>query len=83
MDDRRSSGRQVLIIGAHEGDLRLACESCGAHAIRPSALLFWVARCHVCGEIAEIHGPRERISDSRAVRRMVADLRDSARLHRT
>ena len=56
----------MLIIGAHEGNLRLACESCGAHAIRSSAILFWATRCHVCGEIAEIHGPRERISGSRA-----------------
>jgi hypothetical protein len=68
MDDRRSSGRWMLIIGAHEGQMRLACECCGAHAIRPSSLLFWVTRCHVCGEIAEIHGPRERISDTRPVR---------------
>lgn len=56
----------MLIIGAHDGKLRLACEACGAHAIRPSELLFWAARCHVCGEIAEIHGPRQRISDSRS-----------------
>lgn len=55
----------MLIIGADDGKLRLACEACGAHAIRPSSLLFWVARCHVCCEIAEIHGPRQRISDTR------------------
>lgn len=55
----------MLIIGAHEGNLRLACESCGAHAIRSSSTLFWATRCNVCGEIAEVHGPRERISGSR------------------
>lgn len=58
----------MLIIGAHEGNLRLECECCGAHAIRPSSLLFWAARCHVCGEIAEVRPPRSRISDSRPVR---------------
>ena len=66
MDDRRSVSepeRRMLIIGAHKGDLRLACENCGAHAIRPSSLLFWAVRCHVCSEIAEIRPPRERISD--------------------
>ena len=53
----------MLIIGAHKGDLRLACENCGAHAIRPSSLLFWAVRCHVCSEISEVRPPRERISD--------------------
>ena len=57
----------MLIIGAQGGNLRLACEACGAHAIRSSASLFWATRCHVCGEIAEIHGPRERISAEGAV----------------
>lgn len=57
----------MLIIGAHDGKLRLACEACGAHAIRSSELLFWATRCHVCGQIAEIHGPRERISDTRVL----------------
>jgi hypothetical protein len=67
MDDQHGDARhRMLIIGAHEGQLRLACESCGAHAIRSSALLFWATRCHVCGEIAEIHGPRERITGSHA-----------------
>ena len=66
MDDQHTrSGQRMLIIGAHEGKLRLACEACGAHAIRSSSLLFWSARCEVCGEIAEIHGPRERISQTR------------------
>jgi hypothetical protein len=66
MDGHRSrSGRPMLIIGAHDGNLRLECESCGAHAIRPSSLLFWAVRCHVCSEIAEIRPSRVRILDSR------------------
>src|SRR3954470_23441317 len=60
MDDQNAeSGYGMLIIGAADGKLRLACEACGAHAIRPSSLLFWATRCQVCGEIAEIQAPRE------------------------
>ena len=80
MDDRRSVSepeRRMLIIGAHKGDLRLACENCGAHAIRPSSLLFWAVRCHVCGEISEVRSPRERISDPRAAPLPVALLHRS------
>jgi hypothetical protein len=58
-------GARMLIIGAHDGDLRLSCDECGAHAIRPSWILFDAARCEVCGVIGEIHGPRQRISDTR------------------
>ena len=56
----------MLIIGADDENLRLACEACGAHAIRPASFRFWALRCHVCGEIGEIHGPRARMSASRS-----------------
>ena len=56
----------MLIIGADDENLRLACEACGAHAIHPISCGFWALRCLVCGEIGEIHGPRVRISGSRS-----------------
>lgn len=66
MEDQHGySGGRMLIIGAHDANLRLACESCGAHAIRASDVLFWATRCHVCGEIGEVHGARTRISEPR------------------
>jgi hypothetical protein len=58
-------GSKMLIIGESDGKLRLECEDCGAHAIRPRSILFWATRCQVCGAIGEIHRARERISDSR------------------
>jgi hypothetical protein len=56
----------MLIIGADDGNLRLACEACGAHTICPGSFRFWALRCHVCGEIGEIHSPRTRMSASRS-----------------